>query len=64
MLEEDRPPFEIWLDDEALEKHFKEVQVRRDAKMGSGQGMESVPDAGEEMPMAENEYTAALMGGR
>ena len=58
MLEEDRPPAHIWLDEEALAKHFAMVNARHEEKAS---GMQAVPDAGEEMPMAENEYVAALL---
>ncbi len=51
LLDEDRPPERIWLDDEALEEHFERVDERR--KSGS-RGTEEVPDA----ELTRNELTA------
>lgn len=48
--EEDRPPEQIWLDDEAITIHFEQVEARREAKYKG----ESVPEATD---MQRNELT-------
>lgn len=53
--DEDRPPEQIWLDPEEVEKHFKQVEINRKAKYS---GMDTVPEAGQEV---ENEHAAALL---
>lgn len=53
MLEEDQPPREIWLDDDALEAHFVGVKARREQRSG-GRGTEQVPE------MRQNELTKGL----
>lgn len=54
--DEERPAEHIWLDPEAIEKHFKEVEMARKAKYAGNS--EAVPEAGEEI---ENEAAAALL---
>jgi hypothetical protein len=53
LLDEDRPPERIWLDDEALEAHWSSVTARREA---GSRGVESVPAA----PLEQNELTRDL----
>lgn len=50
LLDEDRPPERIWLDDEALNAHWDSVHARREA---GSRGAEAVPAA----PLDQNELT-------
>lgn len=50
--DEDRPPEELWLDEERISQHFEDVKARRNEKYG----VESVPDA----DMMQNELTRGL----
>lgn len=50
MQDKDRPPREIWLDDDALEAHFNMIEARRN----DGSGSEDVPD------LEQNEMTKGL----
>jgi hypothetical protein len=58
LSEEDRPPKNIWLDDEGLEEHFERVNNRYRDKSGST-SVETVPDIDE-----QNEVTRGLKKGR
>lgn len=53
LMDEDRPPESIWLDDDALTSHFEAVDQRRDAGI---RGETLVPQAA----MDQNELTADL----
>jgi hypothetical protein len=55
MLEDDRPPERIWLDDEALESHWEQLDQRR--KNPPSAGSEAVPQVG---GLEQNELTAAF----
>lgn len=57
LQEEDVPPEEIWLDDEALNAHFDDVRERWKSK-GSGGQTEAVADVDE-----QNELTRGLRRG-
>lgn len=49
MQEEDQPPEEIWLDQEAIEAHWETVKARWRAKAGGEEPLE------ERSPMMDNE---------
>ncbi len=53
MLDDDRPPERIWMDDEALSQHWEKVDERR--KRPHDGGTEPVPQAG---GLDQNELTA------
>ena len=52
--DEDRPPEQIWLDNDALNDHFDSVRARY--RSGSSDGMEPIED----MDLVSNEYTRDL----
>lgn len=54
MREEDAPPEEKWLDQEALNEHFDEVKRRYASS--SSRGMEPI----EELDLEQNELTKGL----
>jgi hypothetical protein len=54
LLEDEQPPQLIWGNDDALEKWFADVKLRRD-----NPHMEPIQDA----PMTQNALTADLLGG-
>jgi hypothetical protein len=53
--EDERPPERMWLDDEALESHWEQVDQRR--KHPPGSRTEVVPPAG---GLEQNELTASF----
>lgn len=59
MPEDDQPPEEIWLDNEALTSHFQAVKEKWKAEYGSGSG-----DTVESAPMTDNELAKEWRRGR
>lgn len=53
MTDEQRPPQEIWLDDEALNDHFDSVKSRMRTGGASDDGWEDIPTQ-------QNEFTRDL----